>query len=674
MFASSRFARHLILLTLVFGLAACGGGSGSSDQPMTFTVHGKVSNGPLEGSTVQVFGLNGGSVLRSATTDADGRYAAEVSSAGPYRLRTTGGTIDGVGYTGVLEASCATGSDCNVTPYTTVLLRLVDEHGFNAGDAASHLAAISELDLDPFVAGGPTEAFDLDAARQAISRGDGLSTWVASVLAWATGETAETPPGISKAGPAPDPIPDPIPDPDPEAYMVNATAGTGGDISPASQPVAHGATTTFTVSPDVGYSIDTVVGCGGSLEGNTYTTGAITEACTVNASLSALQYTVSATAGSGGDITPSSQTVSHGGTTSFTVNPDTGYTINSVTGCEGSLDGETYTTGPVTMNCFVAAQFRSATPFSVRTLDNLPGAFGDFGDNQSAHITSNGLVYLVRQSPDLEQDPENVFQSAHYGQIFFTEKDGEDGWTRAMLPQISRPAAIKPWGVVLLRKSLGANMIYAYQHQQVCNAPLGAAQFHCVPKADVITWADANNLPQPNSYVEPDFNANPPFSYDSNFDLSRTESGLGLRGLADGSIERTTDYGLSWSPSREYQGLVLGDRREWIRSLFFSPAEPDVIFASGAEGVLKSADAGLEWEVVLSEGPKGFMAADVTGKHLVVYSADRSRGGSFYSLDGGGTWSYSEDIPGYRVSASPTEPGVFVLVGQHTSHILTFHQ
>ncbi len=65
---------------------------------------------------------------------------------------------------------------------------------------------------------------------------------------------------------------------------VTSTAGTGGSISPESQTVPHGATATFTLTPDTGYSVNEVTGCGGSLDGSTYTTGAITRACTVAAS------------------------------------------------------------------------------------------------------------------------------------------------------------------------------------------------------------------------------------------------------------------------------------------------------------------------------------------------------------------------------------------------------
>lgn len=69
-----------------------------------------------------------------------------------------------------------------------------------------------------------------------------------------------------------------------DEYTVTPSAGANGTISPDSpQSVEHGDTTSFTVTPDTGYSIDKVEGCNGSLSGNTYTTGAITADCEVTA-------------------------------------------------------------------------------------------------------------------------------------------------------------------------------------------------------------------------------------------------------------------------------------------------------------------------------------------------------------------------------------------------------
>jgi uncharacterized repeat protein (TIGR01451 family)/fimbrial isopeptide formation D2 family protein len=140
-------------------------------------------------------------------------------------------------------------------------------------------------------------------------------------------------------------------------YTVTASAGKGGSITPPSQSVVENATTSFTVTPNSGYSIASVAGCGGSLSGNTFTTAAITGACAVSATFSANTYTVTASAGSGGSITPPSQSVAENATTSFTVTPNSGYSIASVSGCGGSLAGSTFTTSAITGACSVTASF-----------------------------------------------------------------------------------------------------------------------------------------------------------------------------------------------------------------------------------------------------------------------------------------------------------------------------
>lgn len=68
------------------------------------------------------------------------------------------------------------------------------------------------------------------------------------------------------------------------AFTVTASAGSGGSINPATRSVPQGAAGTFSVSANSGFEIALVSGCGGSLSGTTFTTGAITAACTVFAS------------------------------------------------------------------------------------------------------------------------------------------------------------------------------------------------------------------------------------------------------------------------------------------------------------------------------------------------------------------------------------------------------
>lgn len=70
------------------------------------------------------------------------------------------------------------------------------------------------------------------------------------------------------------------------SYEVEASAGSGGSVSPTQIAVTEGETATINIAADSGYSIDTVTGCGGSLSGTDYTTAAIMGDCTVTASFS----------------------------------------------------------------------------------------------------------------------------------------------------------------------------------------------------------------------------------------------------------------------------------------------------------------------------------------------------------------------------------------------------
>ncbi len=144
------------------------------------------------------------------------------------------------------------------------------------------------------------------------------------------------------------------------AYQVTATvAAGGGTISPAAVTVAEGQTQTFTVTPAAGYAISSVTGCGGSLSGSTFTTGPISEACSITAAFAVVRHQVTATvAAGGGTISPAAVMVAEGQTQTFTVTPAAGYTISSVNGCGGSLSGSTFTTAPISEACSITRHLR----------------------------------------------------------------------------------------------------------------------------------------------------------------------------------------------------------------------------------------------------------------------------------------------------------------------------
>ncbi|GFO62797.1 fibronectin type III domain-containing protein [Geomonas paludis] len=69
-------------------------------------------------------------------------------------------------------------------------------------------------------------------------------------------------------------------------------------------------------------------------------------------------YTVTASAGTGGSVTPVSQAVYSGYQLALAVTPAQGYMVNSITGCGGTLIGSVYTTAAITSNCTVSASFK----------------------------------------------------------------------------------------------------------------------------------------------------------------------------------------------------------------------------------------------------------------------------------------------------------------------------
>jgi len=142
-------------------------------------------------------------------------------------------------------------------------------------------------------------------------------------------------------------------------HVVTPEAGAHGSIAPSTpQIVADGATTSFAITPDPHYAIDAVTGCGGTLEGGSYTTAAITADCTVSASFVAITHIVTPVVTAGGSVDPATpQTVIDGATTSFAITPGNAGITFTASGCDGTLSGSVYTTAPVTADCTVSVFF-----------------------------------------------------------------------------------------------------------------------------------------------------------------------------------------------------------------------------------------------------------------------------------------------------------------------------
>ncbi|MCK0154312.1 hypothetical protein MWU49_11410 [Alcanivorax sp. S6407] len=178
------------------------------------------------------------------------------------------------------------------------------------------------------------------------------------------------------------------------SYTVDTSVTGAGMVSPTSVVAEHGSIQAFTLTANEGNQIASAAGCGGSLDGTTFTTAAITGACTVSVEFEPIQYQVT-TIADNGSFDPANPLVDHGQTQVFTVTADEGYLLTGVTGCSGSLDGSTYTTGIITAECSVTATFEIKSYTVTATVD---GANGMIGPNE-ATVAHGGITdFLV--TPD----------------------------------------------------------------------------------------------------------------------------------------------------------------------------------------------------------------------------------------------------------------------------------
>lgn len=400
-----------LCLAAAIAIAGCGdggggdsssGGGGSSNAALS----GLVSKGPVAGATLNIFQMDaagqatGAAVAGPITTAADGSWSVSIPSSvprpllvvatgGTYTDEATGGTVTA----GEMNSLLPTGADTvAVTPVSELLVRSTRKHlGDNPtaslDDALSagreKLNSVLGVSFDPLSAvpstasgasddalqyaailGGLSElansnapAADPFAAVMALAEDgsdgtlDGLVDGAGAVAIDGGGSLAAINDGdlVSAIGDfATDPVYAGV-----SAFTVTSSAGAGGAITPASVSVLNGGTVKFTLAPDASHDIEAVTGCGGSLSGNVYTANDIAATCSVSATFALKQYSVNVVNIEGGVIAPGGDDFDHGSIAEFTVMPAVGWAVDSVSGCGGSLSGNTYTTAAITSACTI---------------------------------------------------------------------------------------------------------------------------------------------------------------------------------------------------------------------------------------------------------------------------------------------------------------------------------
>src|SRR5206468_3271908 len=144
-------------------------------------------------------------------------------------------------------------------------------------------------------------------------------------------------------------------------FTITSTAGSNGSISPRdSVSVNSGSSQSFSITPNTGYHVDSVVVDGVHTDSiGSYTFSNVTSTHTIRAVFAINMYTITATAGENGSISPGGAvSVEHGANQTFTINPNTGYHVDSLIVDNVKTDStSSYTFSNVTSNHTIRAVF-----------------------------------------------------------------------------------------------------------------------------------------------------------------------------------------------------------------------------------------------------------------------------------------------------------------------------
>jgi hypothetical protein len=183
-------------------------------------------------------------------------------------------------------------------------------------------------------------------------------------------------------------------------FTIVASAGTNGSISPSGDVTVNcGSDQTFTITPDACYHVADVLVDGVSVGAVTsYTFTNVTAGHTIAATFAITQYTIAASAGANGSISPSgSVTADCGSNQTFTITPDPCYHIADVL-----VDG--VSVGAVASYTFtnVQAGHTIAASFAIDTYTIVASAGTNGSISPSGNVTVNcGSDQGFTITPDL---------------------------------------------------------------------------------------------------------------------------------------------------------------------------------------------------------------------------------------------------------------------------------
>jgi hypothetical protein len=205
-------------------------------------------------------------------------------------------------------------------------------------------------------------------------------------------------------------------------FTVNADASEGGTIWPEGDvTVYENCSQKFTFTPVPGYAVSSVIVDGNSVGAvSTYTFTDVTENHTIYVDFAVAPYTITASAGSEGLISPSGTIAVVTGTShTFTITPSAGYEIASVLIDGVSIGAVTsYTFSSVNSDHTIAALFSSLIRYQINCGGDASPPFT--ADQYYNGGSENAVTKTINTTDVTDPAPQAVYQTERYGTMTYT--------------------------------------------------------------------------------------------------------------------------------------------------------------------------------------------------------------------------------------------------------------
>lgn len=401
-------------------------------------------------------------------------------------------------------------------------------------------------------------------------------------------------------------------------HWVSTSTDINGRIDPSSAFVSYGSTTTFSITPNHGYHVTAVKGCGGTFNGNDYITGPIFEDCIISAFFAPDSPPLSS------NMTWTSNGPDGAGISTIAIDP-----LNPSTLYAGAWWGGIYkstdsganwmeiNTG-LSIDRVKAIAIDPVTPTTVYA-SIAGGLIKSTNGGGSWGTINNGLSNTYVYSLAINPHSTGVIYAGTMGGIY-KSIDGGANWSQASVGaenSFVRALAIDP---------VTSSIIYAGTN--------GGGVFKSTNSGS--SWAPVNTS-LPSLYIEA-----------LTIDPAAPDT---IYAATSSGTCKSTNAGSSWFLANT------GMTTSGIHSLVIDPVTPGTVYAGTRNGIFKSVDSGSNWGRVdsVASYTNVYSLAIAAATPSVVYAGTDA--GVIMSLDSGVSWTMqSQGLKEYHIRALIVDP------------------